>query len=88
MEKQITVRVCDLCPGDPESRRGNPAKAKYRCPVCGRDMCSNHAENMDFIEIICTECRKAIDTLDAREVDTLRQQIVELLKPVIIISKL
>lgn len=86
MEKQITVRVCDLCTSD--QGRKQPAKARYRCPICGRDLCSNHTEMVEFIELMCTDCRKALDSLKVEEKDNLKKAIVESLKPIVIIKKL
>ena len=86
MEKQITVRICDLCTSD--QGRKQPAKARYRCSICGRDLCSNHSEHLEFIDVICIDCRKAIDLLKVEEKNLLKNAIVELLKPIVIVKKL
>jgi ribosomal protein S27E len=86
MEKQITVRICDLCTSD--QGHWQPAKARYQCPICGRDLCSTHTEHIEFVDVICTDCKKAVDSLRVEEKDHLKRAIVELLKPIVIIKKL
>ena len=85
MDKVITIKVCDLCDA---LNKGRSGKAAYKCPICGRDICRNHAETTELIDVICIDCRKAIDSLDVKNRDIIKNAIVEILKPVVVVKKL
>ena len=86
MEKQITMRVCDVCLD--AGKTDKPSRAQCICPICLRDACKGHTRSMDLIGEVCSCCYDAIMDLSKEEMGVLHGYIAEILKPIVVVKKL